>query len=298
MYHSQLNQENEHWACKCRTPAWTRRTHGTFFQRLICKKVVNWHYHTVLCGLFSDPRLLLGSEAFIMFHTWLSVSGCLPPSGLSNLFHLFWQLQYSKKEQLLKGDHQDLVAMSLYKSTLTRHVEWGWSIEGEMTPWVHMRYVPHSFHICHTPQNSWRKLSWHCPNPRNLRKFSTSKVSLYMSLPDHAKNPSTALALCERKCSLHSAFNTADMVIMWPTWVIQQTIKCVAAHVLLYVCISGQSSIYDDYYLLFHTCKYFNNYWTPPKSPELYNTNCPKVNSGRIEFVVSPSNIECDFSSL
>ena len=55
--------------------------------------------------------------------------------------------------------------MSINRSTLSTHAP---------------KFLPHV--ACHAPKNLRRKLSWHCTNLRNSRKFSPLKVSRYTVL--------------------------------------------------------------------------------------------------------------------
>ena len=137
----------------------------------LVREVVNWRCHTVCFPIRAFSSRV--RSQFHMFHAWMLVSGYLPPHACLSFFTSNWQLQYSKKEQPLKGDHQVLVVMSSSKSTWAR-------LEYACAKKFLPRVTCHSFHVHHAPKNSRRKLSWHCTNLRNSLKFSPSNVSHFM----------------------------------------------------------------------------------------------------------------------
>ena len=137
MYHSQLIERTNNEPVNAEhLHGWDVHTVLSFSDKLV-REVVNWRCHTILHGPFSDPCLLLRSEAFICSALGCQVSRCLPPSGLSNLF-------------------QASVAMSLSKSTWARTC-WTGSIDRRRDDTLSTHapaacYIPHPFHVCHAPK--------------------------------------------------------------------------------------------------------------------------------------------------
>ena len=136
--------------------------------------------HSVLRGPFSNSRLSSGVKLH-MFCAWMSVSGYLLPSGLSNLFHHLLAAAILKEGTTVKRGPSDFGFVWMYLSKdMLNGVDWlkeRWRRDDTLITHAPATcYIPHPFHVCHALKKFAEKLLWYCTN---LRKFSSLKVSRY-----------------------------------------------------------------------------------------------------------------------